>query len=67
MKVLVKYGAQVDLPVRCDVQKWIQDCVILFGQTGQLVQLGWEVFDKEWEGHKSHPFLHVPRVCFFNF
>ena len=36
MKVLVKYGAQVDLPVRCDIQKWIQGCGVLFGQTGQL-------------------------------
>ena len=24
VKVLVKYGAQVNLPVRCDIQKWIQ-------------------------------------------
>ena len=36
MKVLVKYGAQVDLPVRCDVQKWIQGWGVLFGQTDQL-------------------------------
>ena len=41
LKVLVEYGAQVDLPVRCDVQKWIQGCGILFGQTGQLIQFGW--------------------------
>ena len=38
VKVLVKYGAQVDLPVRCDVQMWIQGCSVLFGQTGQLIQ-----------------------------
>ena len=50
VKVLLKYGAQVDLPVRCNVQKWIQDCGVLFGQTGQPVQFGWAVFDTEWEG-----------------
>ena len=32
VKVLVKYGAQVDLPVRCDVQKWVQSYGV---QTGQ--------------------------------
>ena len=36
MKVLVKYGAQVDLPVRHDVQKQIQGCDVLFGKTSQL-------------------------------
>ena len=38
VKLLLKYGAQVDLPVRCDVQKWIQDCGVLFGQTSQLLE-----------------------------
>ena len=34
VKVLVKYGAQIDLPVRHDVQKWVQSCGV---QTGQLM------------------------------
>ena len=41
VKLLLKYGAQVDLPVRCDLQKWIQGCGVLFGKTGRLVQVGW--------------------------
>ena len=40
-RVLLDHGAQVDLPVRCDVQKWIQGCGVLFG---------WAVFGIEWEG-----------------
>ena len=30
VELLLKYGAQVDLPVRCDVQKWIQGCGVSF-------------------------------------
>ena len=47
VKVLVKYGAQVDLPVRCDVQKWIQGCGVL---------CGWAVFDIyiAWGGSINH-------------
>ena len=57
VKLLLKHGAQVDLPVRCDGQKWIQGCGVLFGKTGQC---GWVVFDTGWKGHcKPHPFLHV--------
>ena len=41
VKLLLKYGAQVDLPVRCDVQKWIQGCGVLFGKTSQL-SFGWQ-------------------------
>ena len=35
VKLLLKYGAQVDLPVRSDVQKWIQSCG--GAQFGQVV------------------------------
>ena len=34
VKVLVKYGAQVDLPVRYDIWKWVQSCGV---QTGHLM------------------------------
>ena len=46
VKLLLKYGAQVDLPVRCDGQKWIQGCGVLFRKT---CQCGWMVFDTGWE------------------
>ena len=38
VKLLLKYGAQVDLPVRCEL---ILGCGVLFGKTGRLVQIGW--------------------------
>jgi hypothetical protein len=53
MKILLEFGAQVDLPVRCDVMYRNGSRVEVFylGKlTGQLVQLlGWAVFDTEWE------------------
>ena len=47
VKLLLYHGAQVDLPVRCDGQKWFQGCSVLFGKTCQYV---WAVFDIVWEG-----------------
>jgi ankyrin repeat protein len=52
VKVLLKYGAQVDLPVRCDVMHRNGSRVEVFSlaKLGSLVRLGWTVFDTEWEG-----------------